>query len=186
MTLHEKQSRLGRMFESEFERQAVARGYHVVRHCDQLGIHGTKAPMLSGPYKGYRLPDFSILVDGSMPWVEAKYKSYSPYFAKERNQRHGIDLPNWGDYLKVCQLSGQPGYLILGVGSTGDIIKAPFKLLEKFAQIHNTPTPKFPNGGVFWPARIFRPWGRLDALTGQMCFDFGEGFGFGIANDEVA
>jgi hypothetical protein len=161
------------MFESEFERQQLARGHHVVRHCDQLSIQGTKAPILNGPWSGYRLPDFSVLTRGTSNWAEVKLKSYSPFYAKAGNQRHGIDLPNWRDYLKVSQLSGQPGFLVIGNRATGDILIASFKLLEQFAQEHAESTQSFPDGGVFWPARIFTPWGSFDLRIGQMRFDFG-------------
>lgn len=174
--LSEGQLRLGRLFESEFERQAHNRGYHVVKHCEQLGVQGTKAPMLTGRWKGFRLPDFTILANRASYWVEAKYKSYSPYYGITGDRRQGIDLPNWRDYLRVCELSGQRGFLIIGVGKTGDIIVASFEHLRAHAQIHDKTTQDFPDGGVFWPASIFSPWGSFDLPTGQMRFDFGKGF----------
>jgi hypothetical protein len=173
MTLTDGELRLGRLFESEFERQAHVRGHHVVRHCDQLGVTGTKAPVLTGPYAGYRLPDFTILANGSSYWAEAKYKSRQAYYGITASHRHGIDLPNWRDYLTICKLSGLPGYLIVGEGSTGCIVIASFKRLESIAQLHER-SNSFPDGMVFWDAADFQPWGEFDIRTGQMRFDFAE------------
>jgi hypothetical protein len=173
MTLTEGQLRLGRLFESEYERQAHARGYHVVRHCDQLGITGTKAPILTGPYAGYRLPDFTILANGASYWTEVKYKSRQAYYGIEQKHRHGIDLLNWRDYLAICKLSGLPGYLIIGEGSSGRVLIASFKKLEAIAQIHRR-SDAFPEGMAFWNVSDFRPWGDFDIRTGQMKFDFGK------------
>jgi hypothetical protein len=162
---------LGRLFESEFERQAHARGYHVVKHCEQLGVTGTKAPMLTGPYEGLRLPDFTIFANGAAFWIEAKYKSRQAYYAIAQQQRHGIDLPNWKDYQKVCALSGLPGYLLIGEGSTGIIRIASFKRLAKNPQIHPA-SNAFPRGMVFWNVADFKDWGSFNPRTGQMLFDF--------------
>jgi hypothetical protein len=175
MTLTEGQLRLGRLFESEFERQAHARGYHVVRHCDQLGVNGTKAPIMTGPYTGYRLPDFTILANGSSNWVEAKYKGRQAFYGIAQERRHGIDLPNWRDYLAICKLSGLPGFLVLGDGTTGEILIAPFKRLALSGQLHAS-SVTFPKGMMFWSVDQFRLWGSFEISTGQMKFDFGKGF----------
>lgn len=172
--LTDSQLRLGVLFESEFERQAHLRGYHVVRHCDQLGRNGVKAPILTGPYAGYRLPDFTILANGASYWIEAKYKGRQAYYGISGSNRHGVDLPNWRDYLAVRALSGLPGFLVIGEGSTGRIVIASFERLEKTAQIHEH-SETFPLGMVFWDVADFRPWGTFDLKTGQMRFDFGQG-----------
>jgi hypothetical protein len=180
MALTEGQLRLGRLFESEFERQAHIRGYHVVRHCDQLGVTGTKAPVLTGPFAGYRLPDFTILANGQSYWLEVKYKSTATSYRNGGNDpQHGIDLPNWRDYLQICKLSGLPGFLILGEGHTGRIIAASFKSLERAARVYDLGRGRnvhFENGAVFWSASVFREWGEFDLRTGQMRFDFKSGF----------
>lgn len=172
MTISEETLRLGRLFESEFERKAHARGYHVVRHCDQLGVTGTKAPVLTGPYTGYRLPDFTILANGASFWCEVKYKKQEAFYGQERRMKHGIDLPNWTDYLAICKLSGLPGFLIIGEGLTGVILIASFKRLETCAQIHCS-SSTFPDGMAFWGIDDFKQWGEFDIRTGQIRFDFG-------------
>lgn len=174
MTLSEGQLRLGRLFESEYERQAHVRGYHVVRHCDQLGVTGTKAPVMTGPFAGYRLPDFTILANGSSYWNEVKYKTRQAYYGLSGSNRHGIDLPNWRDYLTVCQLSGLPGFIIIGEGSSGRILIASFKRLMATVQIHQR-SAMFPQGMAFWDVSEFQPWGDFDVRTGQMRFDFAKG-----------
>jgi hypothetical protein len=175
MTLSEGQLRLGRLFESEYERQAHKRGYHVVRHCDQLGVTGTKAPVMTGPYAGYRLPDFTLLANGSSYWNEVKYKSRQAYYGLEQEHRHGIDLPNWRDYLVIEKLSGNAGFLIIGEGSTGRILIASFNKLVACGQRHRS-SAQFPEGMMFWSVGVFRDWGTFDLRTGQMRFDFGKGF----------
>lgn len=177
-SLPEGTLRLGRLFESEFERQAHIRGHHVVRHCEQLGVTGEKAPMLTGPYAGYRLPDFSLLANGAMPWVEVKFKSQRTFSVKRQRLEHGIDLPNWRDYLAVCKLSGQAGFLVIGDGTTGDILIASFRFLQSDGgEAFEYPGPEhFKHGAIFWPVDVFKPWGRFDRRTGQMEFDFGTNF----------
>lgn len=172
MPLTEGQLRLGRLFESEFERQAHNNGKLCVRHCDQLGVNGTKAPMVTGKYQGYRLPDFSVLTNGEMWWVECKYKTRNAYYGQTGEFTQGIDLPNWRDYLAISELSGQPGALVLGIGCSGEIVRASFRHLLKHAQEHRKPHPQFPGGAVFWPRWCFSLWGRMNPINGQMTFDF--------------
>jgi hypothetical protein len=166
-------SRQGRLFESDAERQLHQRGYMVVRHCDQLGVTGNKAPMATGPYAGLRLPDLSAWVGGRTYWIEAKYKSRQAWYERSANWRHGIDLDNWRDYMKVSEMSGIPGFLMIGDGSTGKILVQSFNYLAWCEQIHQLPTSAFPNGGVFWPVTAFEEWGEMNLQTGQTFFDFG-------------
>jgi hypothetical protein len=169
--MHDDRFDWGTLFETEFEKQAHARGYHVVRHCDQIGVNSVKAPLLTGPYAGYRLPDFTVLADGASYWIEAKFKSRQAFWGKTGTKRHGIDLPNWQDYLVICKLSGQAGFLLIGEQSTGALLIQSFKKLEPIAQIH---TGAFSHGGVFWDVRDFVPWGDFDLHKGQMRFAFGK------------
>jgi len=172
--LPEATLRMGRMFESEFERQMHIRGHHVVRHCEQLGVTGEKAPILTGPYCGYRLPDFSVISNGSMKWAEVKYKTRSTYAYSRQRYEHGIDLPNWRDYLAICKLSGQPGYLVIGDGAASLILIAEFSFLQGAAsgRVEYNGKEHFKEGAVFWPVKAFRPWGTLDNRTGQVAFGF--------------
>jgi hypothetical protein len=95
--LTEAQLRIGRIFEAEFERQAHKRGLFCIRHCDQQGANGVKAPLATGPYAGYRLPDFSVMKDGKTYWVEVKYKTERTFTHSLGIYETGIDLPNWRD-----------------------------------------------------------------------------------------
>jgi len=180
MSNRETQERLGRLLESEFHRKATLRGYFVNRHCDQLGVNGIKAPMLHGPYKGFRLPDFRLLIPKQLriqgttciePWVEVKAKSRAPFYGIEQQHKHGIDLPNWRDYLTVARMSESTGYLVIGELDRGEIRIASFKRLEQCAQVTDA-CESFPNGGVFWPRDAFKLWGRFDRQNGQMDFKF--------------
>jgi hypothetical protein len=153
------------LFESEFERQAHVRGYHVV---------GIKAPIMTGPYRGYRLPDFSVLANGRCYWNEVKYKTTATLHRKTDVLEHGIDLPNWNDYLAICKLSGLPGYLTIGEGHTGRILTASFEFLARHGRVYDG-CEHFTQGAIFWAAAIFREWGHFDLRTGQMHFDFGAG-----------
>jgi hypothetical protein len=173
MSLSEGQLRLGRLFESEFARQAQKRGYLLVRHCEQLGVNGIKAPMVTGQYQGYRLPDFTIIANGKSYWDEVKYKTNPTLHRCSGVVEHGIDLPNWRDYLAVAKLSGLDGFLTIGEGHSGRIIKASFKFLEPRARIYDGDV-HFEEGAVFWPASIFTDWGSFDLRTGQMRFHFSE------------
>jgi hypothetical protein len=173
MSLSEGQLRLGRLFESEFERQAHNRGYLVVRHCDQLGVTGIKAPMVTGPFCGYRLPDFTVIANGRSYWDEVKYKTNATRHRCTGVVEHGIDLPNWRDYLAVAEKSGLDGFLTIGDAHTGSVLKASFKFLEPRARYYHGDA-WFKKGAVFWPVSIFTEWGSFDLKTGQMRFHFSD------------
>jgi len=164
--------RIGRLFESEFTRQAHIIGYYVVRHYDQLGITGTKAPITTGPFAGYRLPDATLMRDGDSFWVEVKYKTEATEYRKTGSLDHGIDTPNWQDYQKVCEISGQRGYLVIGEGSTGEILAASFEHLMATPTRLYDGDVHFKHGAVFWPRSRFQPFGHFSPQTGQMCFAF--------------
>jgi hypothetical protein len=164
--------RIGRLFESEFVRQAHIIGYHIVRHYDQLGVTGTKAPVTSGPFAGYRLPDATLMRDGESFWVEVKYKTAPTFTGITQTLDHGIDWPNWCDYLKLCEISGQRGFLVIGEGSTGEILSAPFDWLEATPTRYYPGPVHFKDGAAFWPRDRFQPWGHFSPQTGQMHFAF--------------
>jgi hypothetical protein len=162
---------IGRLFESEFARHAHILGYFVNRHCEQLGVTGVKAPMLDGPFAGYRLPDFTLMKEGDAFWVEAKYKSDVTKYGKNNGEpQHGIDWPNWIDYIKISKISGQRGYLVLGEGYNGTIIYAPFKTLAATARHYQG--ERFPFDMAFWSRSVFKPFGYFSPQTGQMRFTF--------------
>lgn len=186
MPLTEGQLRLGRLFESEFERQQHNRGNFVVRHCDQLGVQGTKAPMVTGLWAGYRLPDFSVIANNKMIWVEAKYKTLRTWTRAHDRFDHGIDLPNWRDYLAVCKLSSQEGWLVVGEGDTGNIVAASFNTLMQHAREYHG-TQHFTHGAVFWPCDVFQPYGTLNRRTGNILFSIHAVTGqMQMFNDKVA
>jgi len=164
--------RLGRLFESEFERKAHKRRLVVIRHCDQLGVNGIKAPMATGPFKGYRLPDFTVITNHREFWVEVKYKGTSPWYGIDSGYRHGIDLPNWRDYLALCELTGRSGFLVIGEGHTGEIRIASFERLMACVQIRKEPHSTFSEGAAYWPRNRFQLWGRFDRQNGQIDFHF--------------
>jgi hypothetical protein len=169
--LTEAQLRIGRIFEAEFERQAHKRGLFCIRHCDQQGANGVKAPLATGPYAGYRLPDFSVMKDGKTYWVEVKYKTERTFTHSLGIYETGIDLPNWRDYLAICKLSGQRGFLVMGHGDTGSIIIQSFERLAAVARFYNGHV-HFEKGAVFWPCAEFGPWGTFNRQNGQMSFNF--------------
>jgi hypothetical protein len=164
--------RIGRLFESECRRQLHILGYHVSPTCDQLGQNGIKAPMLEGPFTGYRLPDLDVMGNGDSFWIEAKYKTKITRYRNNGGElQHGIDWPNWCDYLKVCEISGRRGFLILGEGETAEIIAAPFSRLEKVTRFYDGDV-HFKEGAAFWPRSEFGPFGHFNPQTGQMHFAF--------------
>jgi hypothetical protein len=171
MPLTEAQLRIGRLFESEFERQAHKRGLMCVRHCDQLGVHGVKAPIATGPYAGLRLPDFSVMGAGSMFWVEAKYKTERTHHHISDTWEHGIDLPNWVDYLEIEARSGQRGFIVVGQGDIGGILIQSFKYLRKVSREYHG-NKHFEHGAVFWPCAEFKPWGEFNPRNAQLSFAF--------------
>lgn len=84
---------------------------------------------------------------------------------------HGIDLPNWRDYLAICKLSGQRGFLVIGEGDTGNIIIQSFGRLADSARFYNGHV-HFEKGAVFWPCTEFRAWGTFNRQNGQLSFNF--------------
>jgi hypothetical protein len=118
---------------------------------------GTKAPMATGPYAGYRLPDFSLMPPGGgIVWAEAKRKTKPTFTAIHGTYDHGIDLPNWRDYLAVASMSRLRGFLIIGEGNSGKILIASFEHLQRCAREWKGSCEAFPDGAVFWRREDFR------------------------------
>jgi hypothetical protein len=157
---------IGCWFEDECEQLFRKLGYLVNRQCDQKGKYGTKAPMAWGPFDAIRLPDLELIGKGKTMSGDCKYKSRPTrrYCLSngEAEINHGIDLPNWRDYLKYWEHSGQAGFIVIGEGNSGLILHATAAELITVSREHAEPTPSFPNGGVFWPREVFHKIGRFD------------------------
>jgi hypothetical protein len=184
--LTEAQLRIGRIFEAEFERQAHKRGLFCVRHCDQQGTHGVKAPIATGPYAGYRLPDFSVMKNGETFWAEVKYKTGRTFTHSIGIYEHGIDLPNWRDYIAICKLSGQRGFLVIGEADTGNILIAPFERLAAVPPRLYPGPVHFEKGAAFWPCTVFSSWGTFNRQNGQLNFNFTFAAGAGNSAQSIA
>jgi hypothetical protein len=120
------------------------------------------APYLAGLLRKHVLPDFQVSKAGFSRWVEVKYKDHCVLYQKAQEWRHGIDLPNWQDYLQVETETGIPGYLAIlqyrkGPGLSPDplLLEAAFAALQDVTQEDPARREHARRGMVYWPVSAF-------------------------------
>lgn len=161
--------RQGRKFEQDVARHYLLRKYHVER-CYLLKDHDgkTKAPMLEGPYAGFRLPDLKVMGGGKTSWVECKEKEKADWTRYTNQYEHGIGQRCYRDYLKVQEISGLAVYLCVGEWSHGLIRIASLVTLGQ-PRLYNG--DKMDAGGMaFWPQERFRLIGTYQSNPDQFEF----------------
>lgn len=109
-----------------------------------------------------RLMDFLVARTDGAKWVEVKCKDSPVLFQKRHELRHGIDLPNWEDYLEVEALFRTPAFLaILQRKPEVTAEPAPVVLFQSFSNLRQSlipafsPNRKFPYGAVYWRIQSF-------------------------------
>jgi hypothetical protein len=159
--------RQGRKFEQDVARYYLLRNYYVER-CYSMKEEGGKykAPMLEGPFSGYRVPDLKVMGGGKTSWVECKEKEHADYTRCTGQLEHGIGRRCYMDYLKVQQISGIPVFLCVGEWEHG---------LIRIASLDALGGPRYyngnkmdPGGMVFWPRDRFRLIGSYSSIPDQL------------------
>lgn len=160
----------GRMFEMEFARTLIIRGFDVDR-CYDFNQH--KAPMLTGKYKQYRLPDLLAVKPERSFWAEVKEKRNCTYTHRIDSYDEGIDHDCWHDYVKVQQISGVPVWLFIAEWEPERILGASLDRLGP-PRIVPAHVASYGKGGmVYWPCDQFHHIGSYDPKTGQLDLPFG-------------
>jgi hypothetical protein len=150
---------MGRVWERNVRRWFTDAGYCVIplHAIDEGG-----APVLVSLLRKHVLPDFQVMRGGKTSWIEVKSKHHPVLYQKTGRYRHGVDLPNWWDYLHAQDESGCPGYLgIVQLTDGPDRPVSPRFLLASFehlrfrAQIQPEPIPTANHGMAYFDADDF-------------------------------
>jgi len=173
MSLSEGQLRLGRCSSPNLNgRLTIAATLWCVT-CDQLGVTGIKAPMVTGPFCGYRLPDFTIIANGRSYWDEVKYKTMP----------RGIAVLVWWSTASICRTGGIIWQSPRRAASTASSLLAMHTPEASSRPASNSwslapatitamfGSRKVPSSGLF---RTSPSGGSFDLKTGQMRFHFSD------------
>lgn len=90
-------------------------GYTVIPISEYTNNTGKKinAPMLLSP-EGLRVsPDLLVMAARKSFWVEVKRKGEPTYYWKRSRWEHGVDTPNFEDYMEIQRTSGYPVYIFV-------------------------------------------------------------------------
>jgi hypothetical protein len=164
--------RAGRELEERGRRNSEKAGWLVIPN---YAIETGGAPMVTDwlRKRKYVLPDTLLIGAGSCCWREWKLKHHcdvfrkGPVLAKSINAppmqwQHGVDKPNWYDYLEVEQKSGFGGELCLvQIKPSREADPRPVWLWQSFTELQQhvqfrDPCASFPDGGVCWPVEAFK------------------------------
>ncbi len=158
-----QRSQWGRWAEEVVARWLRSEGWYVTQTCK---IEDGGAPKAIGAISAHVLPDNLCSKNGFSRWGETKFKD-SPTFFRARNElRHGVDLNNWNDYLRVETETGIPGDLFLlewrpNVNSE----PRPLLLTMSFRQARNVPVQEIPAGVQSWAPHGMIYWARKSFET---------------------
>ena len=121
------------------------------------------APMLIGLINRHVLPDLLASDPAGPWWDEIKYKDHCQKFQKQTLWEHGIDLPNWSDYLEVQQKTGIRGQLSIVQYRPGQhaepnpvLLWQTFDELKKHVMIIERPHATFNRGAAYWNVDAFK------------------------------
>ena len=160
----------GRMFEMEFARYLIIRGFEVDRCYD---FEHRNAPMLEGEFASYRLPDLLANRPGKSRWWECKEKRNCTYTHSLDRDEEGIDHDCWRDYCRVQEISGVPVWLAFAEWKKQRILGQSLNRLGP-PRIVPPHIAKYGKGGmVYWPCEQFVVLGGYDPKTGQLDLPFG-------------
>jgi hypothetical protein len=115
------------------------------------------APMAVSYLGKWVLPDFLVAKEGAPRWIEVKFKTCPGLYQKITKWRHGVDLPNWNDYLAVQKEFGIPGWIVVlqykpGPHADPDpcLLTQSLDILKTMVQIVSEPTRSAPRGMAYW------------------------------------
>jgi hypothetical protein len=103
----------GRRVEHRAADILIRAGWYVVPSYDFTGRDGGKAPRLTGPFRGFVLPDLDAAKDGRRLWVEVKAKTGPTFHRKTQRWEHGINRRHYYDYQQVRLKTGAPVALVI-------------------------------------------------------------------------
>jgi hypothetical protein len=133
-------------------------GWYITKTCR---IDDGGAPKAISAIKNLVLPDIMRSKGGATRWGEIKFKDSPSYFRARKEYRHGIDLPNWNDYLQVEKETGISGDLfILEWRPSEKNEPAPVLLIMSFRQARNVPVQEIPPNVQRWAPRGMILWSR--------------------------
>jgi hypothetical protein len=140
----------GRTIEQAVARWLMSNGYLILPVYDYSGKGLQKAPKLQAADIAASLvvPDLLAARNGTLRWVEVKWKSRADFTWITQRRETGIDNPLWKDYLEVQRITGHEVWLVFVHEQEREIIGNKLDALKPHARW----APKFqPRGGQFFP-----------------------------------
>jgi hypothetical protein len=148
----------GRWAEDAASRFLTSEGWYITQTCK---IENGGAPKAIGAIRSHVLPDILASKDGMSRWGEIKFKDSPGYFRARKEYRHGVELPNWNDYLQVEKETGIPGDLfILEWRQSENNEPSPVLLVISFREARNVPVQEIPPNVQRWAPRGMIFWAR--------------------------
>jgi hypothetical protein len=126
----------GRDAEQRVARWLQERGWFVIPSYDYSGEDGQKAPRLQGLKAGHAVPDLDVARDGKRKWIEVKAKGRAnvrrdSYWGGPNIPEHGVEMPNYRDYLEVKRITGDEVWIAIYEEDTGLLLVAEIDALGK-------------------------------------------------------
>lgn len=113
MNKFEQKLRMGKLGESLIARWLKSRGWNILP-IYELELDSGKGPQLFSVNDEFVAPDLLVFkhLDTNALWIEAKHKSVFTWHRITQRWTTGIDLRHYEDYLKICELSPWPIWLL--------------------------------------------------------------------------
>jgi hypothetical protein len=163
-----QRTKWGTWAEDEVSQLLTTEGWFITKTCK---IDDGGAPKAIGAISAHVLPDIQRSRNGITRWGEIKFKDSPTYFRARKEWRHGVDLNNWNDYLRVEEETGIPGDLFIIEWRPNESSEpAPVLLLMSFRKARNVPVQEIPagvqrfapHGIIYWSRQSFEIIRQLD------------------------
>ncbi len=114
---------VGRRSEELVCRFLIERGWFVIPAFDYSGPPTKEhAPVMHGLRESVVVPDIDAAKGGTRCWLEVKYKARAAPSRQQQADVHGIEKASWDHYLNAQRQTGQPVFIAVHEGSTGDVL----------------------------------------------------------------
>lgn len=107
-----QQLAVGKAGESKIANWLRRKGYHVLPVYEKEISEGKGPQLFTALGPGLVAPDLLAFNGDKVRWIEAKHKSVFSWYRIGQRWVTGIDLRHYNDYLKVCELSPWPVWLL--------------------------------------------------------------------------
>lgn len=162
-------ARRGADFELAMRRELEARG-NLVMPLYAMHEGHDKAPLATGKFAGYRAPDLLVSTKGrGSILLECKRKFRAATYRAQWQDRQGINLPCYRDYLDIERRFNLPVWLSIGDDTKRAVYIARLRNLSMQPYHGKNPCP---DGMAYFPFDEFKYWGPWNPNTNQLSLHF--------------